>query len=202
MTKGEITRNRIISEAAPLFNKHGFDGCSMQEISVATGLEKASLYGHFATKEELAGEAFRYAWKQSCSARMGNLGDVANSVDKLKLHIENLASKQAFPGGCPLWNTATDTDDGNSVLRSMAKEALRDWISALNQIIEEGQSKGEIGADVDPEGLSTLIISLMEGAFITSQLQESGRVLRVAQQHLNAYIESQVRTRPQANETL
>jgi AcrR family transcriptional regulator len=68
----------------PSFNRRGFDGCSMQDISAATGLEKGSLYSHFATKEELAAAAFDHAWAQTCSARVGNLDRAPNSVDKLK----------------------------------------------------------------------------------------------------------------------
>ena len=93
----------------------------MQDISAATGLEKGSLYSHFATKEELAAAAFDYAWAQTCSARVGNLDQAANSVDKLKLHIENFVSKPSFPGGCPMLNTVLDADDGNATLRRRAE---------------------------------------------------------------------------------
>jgi AcrR family transcriptional regulator len=44
MTKEEITRRTIIAKAAPLFNRLGYAGCSMQDIMAATGLEKGGLY--------------------------------------------------------------------------------------------------------------------------------------------------------------
>ena len=193
MLKGEKTRRRIIAKAAPLFNRKGFESCSMQDISAATGLEKGSLYSHFETKEELALAAFDYAWSASCSARTGNLEQVANSVDQLKLHIEKCVSLPPFAGGCPLLNTAIDSDDGNAVLRRRAQNALHNWVSFLTQIIEAGKDKGEIRASVDAEALSTLIISLIEGAFMTSKLQKSKQPMLIAQQHLNAHLESQVR---------
>jgi TetR/AcrR family transcriptional repressor of nem operon len=58
MSKGTETRNRMITKAAPLFNRKGFEGCSMQDIVEAVGLEKGSLYGHFPTKEALASASF------------------------------------------------------------------------------------------------------------------------------------------------
>src|SRR3984885_6193510 len=60
MTKGESTRQWIIEQAAPLFNQRGFEGCSMQDVLEATGLEKGGVYRHFESKEELAAEVFRY----------------------------------------------------------------------------------------------------------------------------------------------
>ncbi len=195
MLKGEKTRKRIIAKAAPLFNRRGFDGCSMQDISAATGLEKGSLYSHFATKEELAVAAFDYAWAKTCSARVGNLDQAANSVDKLSLHIANFISKPSFAGGCPMLNTVLDADDGNGILRRRAEGAMRDWVGYLAEITRAGQSKGEIRPSVNPEKLAILIISLLEGAFVSSRLQRSRDALLLAQKHLETHLESQVRVR-------
>jgi TetR/AcrR family transcriptional repressor of nem operon len=192
MLKGEQTRRKIIEKAAPLFNKRGFHGCSMQDISAATGLEKGSLYTHFHTKEELASEAFDSAWAQSCHARTGNLEQVSGSIEKLKLHIENFVSKPPFAGGCPLLNTAMDADDGNAVLYQRAQKAFSGWVALLSQIIQQGQESGEVRRSVEAEALSTLIISLLEGAYFICRLQKSKAPLRIAQQHLNQYLEESV----------
>ena len=196
MRKGEQTRRRIIERAAPLFNKRGFNGCSMQDISAATGLEKGSLYTHFSNKEELASEAFDAAWAETCKARAGNLDQVSGSIEKLQLHIDNFVRKPPFAGGCPLLNTTIDADDGNLALYHKAQEALAAWVALLKQIVEQGQKSGEIHSLVDPEAFATLVISLLEGAFFASRLQKSKATLRLAQQHLNRYIEESVRMTP------
>ena len=58
MPNGQRTREKIIAEAAALFNQRGFEGGSMSELMEATGLEKCGIYRHFSSKEELAAEAF------------------------------------------------------------------------------------------------------------------------------------------------
>jgi TetR/AcrR family transcriptional regulator, transcriptional repressor for nem operon len=193
MLKGQRTRQRIVAKAAPLFNRRGFDGCSMQDISAATGLEKGSLYSHFDTKEELAAAAFDHAWTQTCSARADNLNQAPNSVDKLRLHIENFVSKSSFPGGCPMLNTVLDADDGNATLRRRAEGAMRGWVDYLADLVRGGRAKGEIRPSVNPEELAILMISLLEGAFVSSKLQRSRDALILAQKHLETYLESQVR---------
>ena len=82
MSKGEETRQRIVAQAAAMFNQHGFDGSSLSELMKATGLEKGGIYRHFSNKEELAAEAFDYAWKAAWDARMRDLDSIANSVDE------------------------------------------------------------------------------------------------------------------------
>jgi TetR/AcrR family transcriptional regulator, transcriptional repressor for nem operon len=196
MSKGEQTRRKILEKAAPLFNKRGFNGCSMQDISAATGLEKGSLYTHFQNKEQLASEAFDTAWAQSSKARVAKLDQAEGGIQKLKLHIDNFISKPSFAGGCPLLNAALDADDGSPALYQRAQKALNGWVAFLREIIERGQKSGELRPSVDPEALSTLIISLLEGALFTSRLQKSKAPLKIAQQHLNRYLEEAVRTVP------
>lgn len=194
MSKGEETRQRIVAEAAKLFNQNGFAGASMSELMQATGLEKGGIYRHFSSKEELAAEAFDYAWQLSSEARMSDLESVANSVDRLKRFIGNFVERRpSVPGGCPLLNTAIDADDGNVILRARAAKALREWRGRLITIITKGLEKKEISRGVDPEQLSTLIISSLEGALMMSRLEKKSDSLMAVQRHLDDYLETAVR---------
>jgi len=49
----EEKRDEIVRIAAELFEKHGYDRCSMAALSERVGGSKATLYGYFASKEEL-----------------------------------------------------------------------------------------------------------------------------------------------------
>jgi TetR/AcrR family transcriptional repressor of nem operon len=194
MSKGEETRQRIVAQAAAMFNQHGFDGSSLSELMKATGLEKGGIYRHFSSKEELAAAAFDYAWKAAWDARMHDLDSIANSVDKLKHLIANFVSRRSsVPGGCPLLNTAVDTDDGNPILRESALKALGMWRAHLVSIITAGKKSKEIRLGVDPATLATLIISSLEGALVVSRLERDRRALQAAQEHLEQYMETDVR---------
>src|ERR1700758_2042661 len=109
MRKGEQTRLEIIRKAAPIFNQKGYDGAALTDLMQATGLEKGGIYRHFDSKEELAAEAFDYAWGETFAARTADLNSVANSVDRLERLIANFVERRGtIPGGCPLLNTAID----------------------------------------------------------------------------------------------
>jgi TetR/AcrR family transcriptional repressor of nem operon len=138
-SKGDRTRQRIVAKAAVIFNQHGYEGSSMQDLVKATGIEKGGIYGHFSSKEELALEAFDFAWNDTVRRRMAHLDSVGNAVDKLKVHIKNYAETPSFPGGCPWLNTAVESDDGNVALRDRARKALRGWEDFLVTIIVDGQ---------------------------------------------------------------
>jgi len=194
MPKGQKTRARIIAEAASLFNQRGFEGGSLSELMEATGLEKGGIYRHFSSKEELAGEAFDYAWKVVLDTRMHDLDRTPNSVDKLKQFIANFINRRpSVPGGCPLLNTAIDADDGNPVLRERARKGLNEWRDRLSSIVESGIKRGEIRRGVDAKEVSTLIISSLEGALVIGRLERNREALVAAQSHLERYLETEVR---------
>jgi TetR/AcrR family transcriptional repressor of nem operon len=125
MRKGEQTRQEIIRKAAPIFNQRGYDGAALSDLMRATGLEKGGIYRHFSSKEELAAEAFDYAWQEALGARIHDLDTISNTIDRLKQLVANFVERRGIiPGGCPLLNTAVDTDDGNSVLRARARPCV------------------------------------------------------------------------------
>jgi TetR/AcrR family transcriptional repressor of nem operon len=194
LTKGEKSRRSIVAKAAVLFNQRGFEGCSMQDIVEAVGLEKGSIYGHFSSKEELALEAFDFAWADTVQKRMGNLDTVDNAVDKLKLHVSNYVNTPSFTGGCPWLNTAIEADDGNPSLRARARMAVRKWQEALVTIVIEGQRRGEIRLEVQPQSVANFLISALEGATAVSRIDKRSGALANAQENLNCFLEKEVKS--------
>jgi len=182
MSKGKLTRQRIIAEAAPLFNQRGFAGCSIQDIMEATGLEKGGVYRHFATKEELAVAAFQFALDGSIKLRTEKLDQNHGALEHLRSLIHRFVEvPSAVPGGCPLMNTAIDADDGNPALREMAQTGIQEWKLRLSSIVEQGIEAGEIQKGTEPRQLANTIIGMLEGALMISRLEGTRTALRDAQ---------------------
>jgi TetR/AcrR family transcriptional repressor of nem operon len=193
-TKGERTRQKIVADTAPLFNARGFEGTSITDLMTATGLKKGGIYRHFGSKEELAAEAFDYAWNAARIAREPDIDEHADPVGWLRAHIDNLVSRRpAIAGGCPILNTAIEADDGNQVLRTRVARALRAWIAHLEKVLVLAIRKGTIQAGIDTGAVATVIVSTLEGALMISRLEKSGEALRNAQVHLNRYLDSLLR---------
>jgi TetR/AcrR family transcriptional repressor of nem operon len=193
LTKGQETRQRIIAEAAVIFNQRGYEGCSIQAIMDATGLEKGGIYRHFETKEEIAAEAFDYAWSIASSKRRQNLDAIQNHIDRLKQHIANFVHRSGLPGGCPLLNTAIDSDNGNPVLRDRVRKALREWQTFLRTMLEDGIQAGTIREAADPTTVANRIISSLEGAMLISRIERNDQALRSTLEQLSSWVESELR---------
>ena len=87
-TKAAQTSAFIIETVAPIFNKNGYAGTSLSDITKATGLTKGAIYGNFKNKEELAVAAFNTTVKKMLR-RITEHQSITNSpLEKLFLITE------------------------------------------------------------------------------------------------------------------
>jgi TetR/AcrR family transcriptional regulator, transcriptional repressor for nem operon len=201
MTKGETTRQKIVAKAAPLFNQLGFAGCSMQDIMAATGLEKGGLYRHFASKEELAAEVFRYSLERVLGSRLDSMAEIDGAEEKLRFFIAHFVEiHSTIPGGCPVMNTAIDADDGNPALRKLVQEALQHWKTRIAGIVKAGIARGEIRADVAPSSIANIMIAALEGALMISRLEGNRGAMHDAEAMLDKVLVD-LRSAPQRRKT-
>lgn len=193
LTKGELTKRKIVAAAAPIFNKHGYEGSSLAALMAATGLKKGGIYRHFSSKEKLAAEVFDYTWEAAWKARMAHVSDETIGIERLKLLIANFIDyRSPVAGGCPVLNTAVDADDGNGILRARVSKALRSWIARWQAIVKQAADRGETKPGVDPKGVATLIVASLEGALMMTRLEGNDQALRSVQRHLNHYLDAEV----------
>jgi TetR/AcrR family transcriptional repressor of nem operon len=191
MKKGQRTRERIIAQAAPVFNAYGYEGATMSQLMDATGLEKGGIYRHFNSKEELAMESFKFAWNTVLEVRLQGLDGVPTALGKLRHIIDNFVEvRSPISGGCPLLNTATDCDDGNPALRELAKETLQNWQQRLMRIVEDGIRAGEFASTTSPKITANIIISTLEGSLMITRLERSLDALHDARTALYAHLET------------
>ena len=59
-SKSEEKRQQILSAASELFLSKSFEGTSMDEVAVAAGVSKQTVYSHFGSKEELFSAIIEY----------------------------------------------------------------------------------------------------------------------------------------------
>jgi AcrR family transcriptional regulator len=193
MTKGEETKSRILEQAAELFNQQGYAGSSISDIMRVTGLQKGGIYNHFQNKDELALQAFDFAIARTRQYFIIALRSKRHAIERLQAIITVFSSFTDNPpiqGGCPLLNTAVESDDAHPALRDRTQQAMNSWLHLIHRIIETGIEKGEINSDVNADEIATIITATLEGAIMMSKLYGDSIYMQRAVNHLNQYIES------------
>jgi hypothetical protein len=74
-------------------------------------------------------------------------------------------------GGCPILNTAIESDDTHPVLKKYAERTLLYWKEKLMYLVNQGINAGEFKAkSINAENTALTIIALIEGGMMISKL--------------------------------
>ena len=190
MGKGNVTREYIIEKAAVIFNKNGFAGASMSELMKETGLQKGGIYNHFKSKEEILVAAFDYAIKKHNYAVYAAYKDKKSDLDKINAIIsfyEDYPLNPIIEGGCPIVNTAVDSDNTNPQLKQRVKNVLAGWIKNLTYLIEDGKKKGEFRQDAKAHEISVFIVTSLQGVVVARSFEDGSFMKNIVKElHLYA----------------
>jgi TetR/AcrR family transcriptional repressor of nem operon len=194
-TKGEKTRRRIVERAAGVFNTKGYFGSSMTDLVREIGLEKGGIYNHFASKEELALEAFDYAvgtMQERFQAALEGKEEALESLFAIVDVLGGLAEDPPVAGGCPVLNTAVESDDAHTELKDRAREAMNGWLRLIGSIIKEGVRNGELRPGTDARETASVVVATLEGAVMLSRLYDDPAYMNRSVGHLKEHLRSLV----------
>lgn len=83
-TAPEGTRGRILEAALILFAERGFAGASIRDIATATELRSATLYSHYASKEQILADLVLIGHQEHHRALTAASDPKASPVDQLR----------------------------------------------------------------------------------------------------------------------
>jgi len=193
MSKAAQTKAFIIEKTAPIFNKKGFAGTSLSDMTEATGLTKGSIYGNFSNKDEVALAVFDHNMNKVNQIIQAEMSKHSTAKEQLLalVHIYNNSPDFLFPdGGCPMLNTAIEADDTHPQLRLKAANAIITWKNKLTSLLEKGIKNQEFKAIPDPEQIALTLIATIEGGVMISKLTGKLNHLRLIMKSVERQIRS------------
>lgn len=173
MSKADRTRQSIVEKTALLFNMKGFSGTSITDMMEATGLTKGSIYGNFASKDEVALAVFDYNFQTVSNYIKTRVEAKLTSIEKLLVYVETYRNFQKLPflaAGCPILNTGTESDDTHPLLRERVINALTSWKTTIERHIKTGIERKEMKPSINIPEFSLVFISLVEGGVFQTKV--------------------------------
>ncbi|WP_343691766.1 TetR/AcrR family transcriptional regulator [Chitinophaga sp.] len=173
MSKAEKTRQYIVEKTAPIFNTKGFAGTSLTDMTEATGLTKGSIYGNFANKDEVALACFDWNFKKVIGIIESAMAKEETYRGKLLVYTkiyDNFLSAPFPTGGCPVLNTAVESDDTHPQLKAKSAEAIAGWKNRISDILHKGIESGEFKPGLNIEQTALTLIATIEGAIMITKV--------------------------------
>ena len=184
--EAESHRQQITEASARLFKERGINGVSVSDLMGAAGLTHGGFYGHFESKDALAGEAVAHAFGQSARRWRKRVASQPDDAAGRALIVDTFLST---PGvrevglGCP--SVALAADVAREPAAAPIRAAYLDGLEALVAIL----AGVEDGADSAARRRAALAdYATMAGALMLARATEgaplSAEVLAAARERL------------------
>lgn len=139
----------ILDAVNQLLAQKGFDLMTMDEVAATVGIAKASLYKHFASKEELAAASMTRLLQHALEV-IASLPKDDGPVDKLKAIVRWTVNTH-LQGAMPLLPSTRSTIQAALQNHAPYMDCLGQLIEQLGTWIQCAQENGELSSDLPGE---------------------------------------------------
>lgn len=157
-------RNQLVSIAMNLIATKGFEGLRFQEVAEEAGINNATLYYYFPTKEALIQGVVSRATGELKLQRVHPKKPPANALDELRLELEGV--RQLLRVHPSLFIVLTELAlraQRDPVVRKIGQDRDDFWRGHLSGIIERGISQGLFRPDIDVYATVTALMMQVKG---------------------------------------
>jgi AcrR family transcriptional regulator len=192
-TKGERTRQAILTRAAELATQDGLEALSIGRLAEATGMSKSGLFAHFGSKEELQLATVDHAASLVVSEVIAPARAAPKGLPRVWAlcdHKIDYVERQVFPGGCFFAATSAEYNHKPGPVRDRIEEMLRSWRSYLEHAVEQAQASGELDSRVSARQIVFELDAFAESANAQYQLFRDRAVFDDARRAIRERLES------------
>jgi AcrR family transcriptional regulator len=153
-SKGEQTREAILTHALGLATRIGFEGLTIGRLADDLGMSKSGLFAHFRSKEGLQLDILRMAGERMIETVVRPALAAPRGEPRVRALFERWLEWErspSLPGGCPFMAASFELDDRPGPVRDFVVQNLRDWMDTLAGAARIAVQEGHFRADLDCE---------------------------------------------------
>ncbi len=132
----ENTRRRIVRGAGTLFNRHGFEGVSIDELMANAGLTRGAFYSYFQSKSELYAEAVALSLAETPWSRWDGVSVDFSAADAARQLVSAYLSRQHFDdvdASCPMVALPSDVARSDRTVRQAFEGVFKAMVGLFDE---------------------------------------------------------------------
>jgi AcrR family transcriptional regulator len=185
------TRDRIIAATNELFRRHGYNGTSLKQVSIAAEAPTGSVYHFFpGGKTDLAQAVILEtgaSYQELFTMIAGAAADTASGVRDFFDGAAEVLEQSNFIDVCPIGSVAREVASTNEALRLASAQVFDGWIEAVSTLLEGAGLTSAEAAD-----LAATVIAAVEGGFVLARAKRDAGIMRAIGQQMRALVETRV----------
>ena len=181
--EAESHREQITEASARLFRERGINGVSVADLMGAAGLTHGGFYGHFESKDALAGVALAHAFGQSVDRWNKRIAGEADDAARRAVLVDKFLTHRSMKDvgmGCPSVSMAGDVarEPAAAPIRTAYLDGLESLVQILASVEDGADAAAKRGAAL--ADFATLAGALMlaratEGAPLSAEILAAAR---------------------------
>jgi TetR/AcrR family transcriptional regulator, transcriptional repressor for nem operon len=180
-SKGERTRQTILSTAAHLIHLQSVAATSLNDVIEASETGKSQIYHYFQNKEDMIHQVLAFR-ANDFEQRLGPMLEGIGSWEDLQAWFSMALDEQraqGFVGGCPFGSMAAEVADRDESLRLELATFFRRWIDHIACGLRNLQDRGLLRPETDLQALATVVLTGLEGGMLLSKTLKDEVPLRL-----------------------
>ena len=184
MVKRDV-RTNILDAAVDLFWKSSYHATNMNDLSRAAKVNKATVYQHFRSKEEVAIAAVERATERTVNDVFAKAFEATNEplarLDGIyqRLYDTHIAlyEQDGFTRGCPLVNLGVELSTSTHKVRETVRAGFKTFENYYQCIVEDLRASDQLAYDLPAEQLAHDLQNSMNATLIDSKIQQRPEVI-------------------------
>lgn len=161
----EFDEDAVVAAAGDLFWSAGYAATSIEDLVVATGLSRGSLYGAFADKHRLYLRALdRYCAETLERFRDALRGPEVGALERLTRHVVGTAAScGGNTRGCFLAGATAERAGTDEGVAERARVTYGEYEELIVECLAQARRHGDVPADLDPGAVGALLLITVRG---------------------------------------
>ena len=166
MSKGNITRSRIVETALRAASVDGIEGITLGKVAADVGMSKSGLFAHFDSKEALQVDVLNAAAEKFTQVVVAPALTAPRGEPRLRALFEHWLlweQHESLPGGCVFMHAAAELDDRPGPARDALVVQQQRWLEMLAKAVRLTIYAGQFRGDVDPDLFAFQLLGVVLG---------------------------------------
>ncbi len=175
------SKKKLLDAAIKHMLAKGYGATTVDEICKTAGLTKGSFFHYFETKEDLGKEALEYFYNimRDLMVEEGFLTR-PDPLDRIYGYIDfviNFFQGDLSNRSCLLGNIAQELSNTHEEIRKLCAKLLKEQSAMFKQFLDEAKVKYAPKGNIDTQGLSDSLLSLIQGSLLYTKAIQDDKLL-------------------------
>ena len=165
-------KSNLTGAAIALFRKQGFAATGLNQIILASGAPKGSLYHYFpGGKEELGATAVRVAGSEVADTLREIAAQAVSFADFLSRYLHMVAGRlteSGFQEGCPIATVLLENAPESAAITTAGQAVMGEWVEIIAEVLRRDGAEAQ-----DAQRQAAGVLAAVEGGLLMARVQGS-----------------------------